>query len=239
MTSDLEVHLECIGTFEKDFRSAALLDLVTKYITGNRVLDVGCGGGGTVIHLSQLNYSVLGIDVSQRVVEIAKKNMQQADLSPNMIMHLDLRQVQGSFDTILCLDVLEHAENDFELVGLMAHLLVSGGRLIVVVPAVSWLFDSRDARLGHLRRYDRQSLAERISTSGLEIELLRFWNLLGFLTAAAYRKIARKTMDESFRYSDKPASRWMRSMLYRWMSVCENRLRPPIGLSLMVVGKKR
>lgn len=59
------------------------------------------------------------------------------------------------FNTILCLDVIEHIENDAKALSIMAGILRPGGHIILQVPYDSSLFDDFDRKNGHYRRYDK------------------------------------------------------------------------------------
>lgn len=90
-----------------------------------------------------------------------------------------LETVASECDLVLCQNVLEHIEDDYGAVRAMAQALKPGGELVILVPAHPRLFGSLDERFGHFRRYDRARLRDTIESSGLEIERLGSFNLLG------------------------------------------------------------
>ena len=55
------------------------------------------------------------------------------------------------FDVVICLEVLEHVEDDCAL---LKDLLKHGKRLLISVPAKQKLFDASDEAVGHYRRYE-------------------------------------------------------------------------------------
>lgn len=82
---------------------------------------------------------------------------------------------QGQMDTVICLNVLEHIEDDLEALRNIRSLLVDGGRAVILVPCGQSIFNSLDEELGHLRRYSEDQLRERMTAAGFEVEtLLRF-----------------------------------------------------------------
>lgn len=86
---------------------------------------------------------------------------------------------EGGFDTVLCLNVLEHVEDDLGALRNMREALANDGRAIVLVPHGEGLFGSLDEVLGHKRRYTRESLATVAAAAGFEVEHLLEFNRVG------------------------------------------------------------
>jgi glycosyltransferase involved in cell wall biosynthesis len=84
-------------------------------------------------------------------------------------------------DTFVCLNVLEHVEDDAGALQRMADALTPGGRVILVVPQGPWLFSRIDRLLGHHRRYTADGLRQALQSAGLQVERLRHFNKLGVL----------------------------------------------------------
>jgi SAM-dependent methyltransferase len=84
------------------------------------------------------------------------------------------------FDTVLCLNVLEHIRDDRRALDSMATLLrPRGGRLFLFVPAHPRLFGSPDVLAGHFRRYTRRGLIEAVEGAGLVVRRATYFNGLG------------------------------------------------------------
>jgi SAM-dependent methyltransferase len=79
-----------------------LIRFVRKYATG-RILDLGCATGNYCTHLKGLGYDIAGADVQPEYVRIAKSRGVEAYLIENGVPLPD-----GSFDTVLLFEVLEH-----------------------------------------------------------------------------------------------------------------------------------
>jgi SAM-dependent methyltransferase len=84
-----------------------------------------------------------------------------------------------SFSTIVCLNVLEHVEDDLTSLRTMRQLLEPSGRLVLLVPALPALFGSLDEELGHVRRYTPQALQAAFSETGLSMRHMEYFNLVG------------------------------------------------------------
>jgi SAM-dependent methyltransferase len=90
------------------------------------------------------------------------------------------------FDVILYIDVLEHIRDDREELARAAGLLRRGGRIIVLAPAHQWLYTPFDGAIGHVRRYDRRSLAAS-SPPGCRMERLVYLDAVGLLASLGNR----------------------------------------------------
>ena len=84
-------------------------------------------------------------------------------------------------DTVVALNVIEHIEEDAAAMRTMRDMLIPGGRAIVQVPALPWLYGTLDKSLGHVRRYTRADVANLMQRSDLRIEYLVYFNFAGSL----------------------------------------------------------
>ena len=108
---------------------------------------------------------------------------------------LDLRRPSFEpvrrLDTIVCLNVLEHIEDDRRALRALAGLLPAGGRLVLQVPNHPILYGSLDEAFGHFRRYSRPALATALTASGFRPTTIRNFNPLaipGWLLAAKLQR---------------------------------------------------
>lgn len=83
-------------------------------------------------------------------------------------------------DTVMCLNVLEHIEEDVEVLEKSFSLLKrQRGRLILLVPAFKALYGRMDRLGGHFRRYNKKELVEKLKGTGFHIERMFYFNSLG------------------------------------------------------------
>jgi SAM-dependent methyltransferase len=97
-------------------------------------------------------------------------------------------------DTVVALNVIEHIADDVEALRSMAAMLQPGGRAVVLVPAFQRLYGSLDRELGHVRRYTRTNLSQRMSEAGFRVERTFYFNLVGMIgwwVNARLRKVPR------------------------------------------------
>ncbi len=88
------------------------------------------------------------------------------------------------FDTVVCLNVVEHVQDDLGALRNIRDALSEGGRAIILVPQGEWNYGTLDEVLGHVRRYTRASLSDVARTAGFEVDEMIEFNRVG--TAAWY-----------------------------------------------------
>jgi SAM-dependent methyltransferase len=133
-----------------------------------RCLDVGCGDAFFLQHLLPhlpRGSTAIGWDTAL--------DLEWCELlSARLPSHITLQQKEpiGQFNVILCMDVLEHVEDDVAFLRqVVDHHLEPGGVLLCSVPAWQRLFSAHDEALGHYRRYDPGGCARVLQASGLHI----------------------------------------------------------------------
>lgn len=233
-------HCAAIGAHQADdFRWSNLRRLVLSRLKGGSVLDLGCGTGHMALACLQRGHAVVAVDLSPEMTALARKLASEHGYALETV-EVDLETGVGplagrSFDNVVCLDVLEHLEHDEGALAGIVPLLAPGGRLVVAVPAVPWLYGARDRKIGHRRRYNKGDLAAMLRRAGLRPRAIRYWGFLGFLTFVLFEKVLRRPVAEGFRYSGR--GRWRNRLLSLWYRLVENPLSPPIGLSLLAVSE--
>lgn len=241
MEKTLDGHWEKIYLHQqKDFRSANLNRLLLKMMPRKgSVLDVGCGTCGLTLELLKYGYDVYAIDSSFTMVENAKKVLEKAGYSRGIVTLKNLLDLDENdkFDIIICLDVLEHIEDDYHAFGKLSSSLNKGAKIIISVPAMQSLYGKRDVELGHYRRYDPNQLTSIFNKYNIEIEKLRYWNFIGILPLFISNK-KDKRLNEEFRYSASFKNRSINKFLYYWFRFFENNVDAKIGLTLICLGIK-
>jgi SAM-dependent methyltransferase len=150
--------------------------------TGQRVLEVGAGIG-TMTRFFLDRQLVLATDVDPRYLERLPQTFANW---PNVIVRpLDLNEripeqlTEYRLDTALCLNVLEHIADDEAVLSQFSQLLPSGGRVVLIVPALMKLYGAIDQAIGHYRRYEKGEIVAKFERAGFRVEETRFLNLLG------------------------------------------------------------
>jgi 2-polyprenyl-6-hydroxyphenyl methylase/3-demethylubiquinone-9 3-methyltransferase len=94
-----------------------------------RVLDVGCGGGYTCEFLARRGARMTGIDRSAPCIEAARRHAEETGLPIlyRVATAEDLPFPSGSFDVVICVDVLEHVDHPETVISEIARILAPGG----------------------------------------------------------------------------------------------------------------
>jgi 2-polyprenyl-3-methyl-5-hydroxy-6-metoxy-1,4-benzoquinol methylase len=131
------------------------------YLRGN-VLEVGAGIGGTTKILCdgrQTDWICLEPDESQvsqiKSLIVSNKLPSYCKAISGTLHDFSTHKL---FDVILYIDVIEHIEKDDEELRLATQFLKPGGILIILVPALQWLFSPFDQAIGHYKRYTMTTL---------------------------------------------------------------------------------
>lgn len=148
---------------------------------GDRVLEIGSGIG----NLSQFLLDRPRLVLTDTAPDYLERLRERFGGLPNVeVMRLYLPTVDGPvaaerFDTIVCLNVLEHVADDHASLAAMRSLLAPGGRLVLLVPALPVIYGTLDEALGHVRRYTPRELRVKYAAAGLAVRHMEYFNLAG------------------------------------------------------------
>ncbi|GAB1594596.1 methyltransferase domain-containing protein [Lysobacter claricitrinus] len=101
-----------------------------------RVLDIGCGYGGTVRAFADAGDVALGLEIDPQLAEYAALNVEDlpgAEVRCADVMAADPTTL-GEFDLIFCSDVIEHVSDPDTLLRAVPRLLAPGGTFVMHVP---------------------------------------------------------------------------------------------------------
>lgn len=90
-----------------------------------------------------------------------------------------VEQVEGSFDNILYLNVLEHIEDDVGELNKALEKLNSNGTIVILVPAHQKLYGNLDKAVGHFKRYDMEFF-ENVKLKDAKVEKLYYLDCTGY-----------------------------------------------------------
>lgn len=141
-----------------------------------------------------------------------------------------LELARYNFDTVTCINILEHANDDVAALRRVHALLQPGGRVVVFVPAGSKIFGSLDKGVGHLRRYDRDQLVAKLAEAGFTVEDVGYQNRVAKLAWWFNGKVLRRSALPSAQ------SRFFDSFVPLFRKLDGDH--PSSGLSLIAIGRK-
>jgi SAM-dependent methyltransferase len=146
---------------------------------GARVLEIGAGIGNISGWLmprdrfvaSDVNPSYLGylrnVAMNRPYMEVMRVDVHDA---------ATFASIQQQFDTVVCVNVLEHAPDPITALRNMHSALEDGGRLLIYVPQGEWLYSSLDTALAHRCRYTPDMLRAELEATGFSVESIRGFN---------------------------------------------------------------
>jgi SAM-dependent methyltransferase len=163
--------------------NAWMADIVRPYC-GNRVLEIG-GGTGTVTLQLVPRWTYVASDVNP--VYLRRLEALRRDRPYLSVAFVDVARAEtfprlaDGFDTVVCLNVIEHIDDDVEALRHIRSVLAANGRAIVLVPQGPWNHGTIDEALGHRRRYTEASLTSLAEAAGFTVERMMRFNRLGSL----------------------------------------------------------
>ena len=154
---------------------------------GLRVLDAGCGGGGSLASLGRRG-AVVGLEPSPEAAEQARAR-HVGEVVQGTLERLPFDD--RSFDLCVALDVIEHLDDDVHGLRELRRVGTPEARLLVTVPAYQALWSHHDDVNAHRRRYVRRTLLESTAAAGWRPLRTTYFNLLLLPAAVAGRLVGR------------------------------------------------
>ena len=160
---------------------------------GKDVLEIGSGIGNMARFLAGPGRLTVSDRSDIYLTELGRAFGRREDVKVRRLDITGNSYPQGElYDTVVCLNVLEHIEDDVEALRNMRALLRPGGKAILLVPANPRLYCAIDAGVGHFRRYRLEELTGRMKEAGFRITLARHHNPIGALGWWFSGKVLRK-----------------------------------------------
>ncbi len=154
-----------------------------------KVLEIGSGIGNISAFFLDDGYSITLSDIRTHYFEDLKNKFSgfvnlesaiQMDLVDDLFRE-KFSYLQGYFDTVFALNVVEHIEDDNRAIQNCRYLLKEGGNIIILVPAYRSLYNGFDENLGHFKRYTKKTIEALLSKNNFSIIHSQYFNLAGIL----------------------------------------------------------
>jgi SAM-dependent methyltransferase len=171
------------------------LSRVAPWVSGS-VLEVGAGIGANtglllkIPALEKLTSLEPDSDMAQALARAVADNSWPVEVRTGTLTAISLEE---KFDSILYIDVLEHIEDDAGELARAGTRLKQGGRLVVLSPALPFLYSPFDREIGHFRRYTKKMLRE-ITPTDLRLANIAYLDSVGLLASLGNRLLLHKPM---------------------------------------------
>jgi glycosyltransferase involved in cell wall biosynthesis len=210
-----------------------MADTIRPYL-GEAVLEIGAGIGNLSRHLAPRRRLYIATDIdAEHLARLGTRLRHRPNMEircVDLARSEDFEALAGRVDTVVCLNVVEHLEDDLGALRNLHMALEPGGRAIVLVPHDQAVYGTLDEALGHFRRYSRQELSEKMERAGFRLERLLEFNRVsrpGWWVAG--RLLKRRRIS--------PAALWLFDrMVWLWRRI-DARL-PWQPTSLIAIGRK-
>lgn len=200
---------------------------------GQDILEAGCGIGNLTEYMLD-RQKITCVDIDPLYVETLSRRyghlenfhcfrMDLADFSEKQI-------APDSIDSVMCLNVLEHIQEDRKVLENFRFCLRVGGYVILVVPQHPWLYTPIDKTVGHRRRYRKSEIKSMLEDSGYEVVSVRDFNKFGVFGWFLNGKILGRAHLSSFQMG-------LFNVLMPLAKIIE--VLPLPALSLIAIGVKR
>lgn len=167
--------LEDSGHFWFEARARLITWALTRYFAqATTYMEIGCGTGHLLSHVitASPQLEISGGDVLEAGLRYAAARV------PTVTFYqMDARQMpfEEEFDVVGAYDVLEHIEEERQVLGEIFRALKPGGGAILTVPQHSFLWGPADEYSRHRRRYTRSGLVETVKAAGFDVIRTTSW----------------------------------------------------------------
>lgn len=160
-----------------------MADTLLPYVSGD-VLELGAGIGNLTMLLCSAGGRYVATDLDGHALTRLRKRAQHCPgllTAPcNITRPADFERYRNSMDTVVCLNVLEHVEDDLTALKNIRSCLKPGGRALILVPQGMRVFGSLDEVLEHRRRYSKTEVQNKMEAAGFRIQRMLQFNRMTY-----------------------------------------------------------
>jgi SAM-dependent methyltransferase len=210
-----------------------IYDSIKEFI-GRDILEVGCGTGNITDYFIGKGRKITGIEMEKTFFRYASdKYRGNRNIKIVCGDFLKIKKLKSNrYDTVVLLNVLEHIKDDSGAAKKIFASLKRNGRAVILVPAMHFAFGTLDEELGHVKRYEKTDMLELFKKNGFIPEKMFYMNFIGAFAWALNSRVLRR--------KDFPRNQpvLFDRLFVPFLRPLESFLRPPIGQSLIAVGRK-
>jgi SAM-dependent methyltransferase len=200
-----------------------------------RMLNVGCGTGGTIPVLEKYG-EVNNLDVSEYAISFMLRRGYSRVSGTDGV---SIPYTDNSFDVVCAFDVLEHIEDDVRALAEWSRVLKADGAIILTVPAYQCLWSGHDVALHHYRRYTKKRLICAATAAGLRADKASYaivFSLPLLAIIRVVRKITKVHAAPESSYVDLPKClNWMFTRFLYFEAKLHRHVALPAGSSVAAI----
>jgi len=198
---------------------------------GDDVLEIGSGVGAMTKYFD--DRELCCVDINDKHIKALEEKYKsytnikivKTDISRNF------HNIKKQFDTVLCINILEHVEDDLNMLINIYNLVKQGGKFVLVLPAFQSIYGTIDEADNHYRRYNKKDIKKVLDIAKFKDVNISYTNMAGFFGWYYHGKVLKiKTHNKGdISLFDK---------LVPLFAKVEKIIIPRFGLSMIVVCKK-
>lgn len=204
------------------------------YLKGD-VVEIGAGVGNMSEHLQPYASNLVLVEPSLNLIEHLTKrfgNTEDVSISHRSFETFVASTPEKSYDSVVMVNVLEHIEDDRMALSQCFRILRPGGHLLILVPALQFLYSDMDKSVGHFRRYERADLENKIQTADFFLQDLRYFDAIGIIPWLLFNTLGGAT-------EFNPKLMGLYDKIFVPVSrTIETIVRPPIGKNLIGIFRR-
>lgn len=214
-----------------DVRRKWILDKISKYVPPPAgFIEIGCGTGNVSSFLSQKGYSVTGCDIFKEAIDLAWPNFTIIKGSADNLPFED-----NMFDVAGIFDVIEHFDNDIDVIKESVRVTKKGGLIALTVPAREDLWSYVDEISYHKRRYTKEGLRLLFEKCGIKTILVEYIFMSLYLPMKIMRSF--KTGNNEILHIN-PVLNLFAKIIFNTERILSRKVPLPIGTSIIAIGTK-
>lgn len=136
---------------------------------GKSIIEIGYGAGDGLCTYSKLGMKVYGYDYSDIAFEEASKRLLENGIDNVKLFNNEKDAYLEKYDVVLACEVLEHIEDDNQMLKRWYDALNKKGHLIFSVPAKMSKWCLNDEWAGHYRRYEKSEIKNQLNECGFDV----------------------------------------------------------------------
>jgi|Deesub1362B_J571_1020462.scaffolds.fasta_scaffold00489_4 SAM-dependent methyltransferase len=148
-----------------------------------KILDIGCGLGINLLKLKEYGKPI-GLDYSYETLNLSLKR------GASHLICSDARHIpfkDNIFDLVTAFDVLEHIDEDDNVLKEIYRVCKNGGFFLMTIPAYKFLWSGHDEALKHKRRYTKKVILRKLKNVNLKPIKISYFNTLFFSPILLFR----------------------------------------------------